>query len=78
MMRIGSNFICEGCETNHGEFYVTIPSFYSFVVKCGNCKWDEPVDSIDELIWYLSESLVIDEESLPLTGWSINGDVCIN
>jgi len=63
-MRIGGDFICEGCETNNGEFYVSIPSFYSFSVKCSNCNWNEPVESIDELVWYLSESLVIDEETL--------------
>ena len=63
-MKIGELVICEGCETKNATLTVNIPSFYSFTVTCTNCGWNEPIESIDELMWYLSEALVIDEESL--------------
>lgn len=63
-MKIGELVICEGCEKKKAVFSVSIPSFYSFTVKCTNCGWDEPIEGLDELVWYLSESLVMDEQTL--------------
>ena len=55
--------VCEGCDTQSGTLIMMAPSPYAFRVEC-SCGWNEIVEGLDELFWYLSDALNTDEQSL--------------
>ena len=63
-MQIGNKFHCESCETKNATLIMITPSFIGLNIKCEYCSGDEIIEGLEELGWYLSEALDLDESTL--------------
>lgn len=74
-----NKIVCEGCETKNSKLIMVSPNEYGFQVECDNCGWNEPVEGLDEFLWYISEALGITIEefiigSIDRFMYQYNGD----